>query len=77
MPSSVDDILSRPWAIAAILAGAFMLPVLLGDLFSTEKPRQVAKITAVAAPARAADGDALTIPDLRRAPALPSELAAP
>ncbi len=75
MPSSVDDILSRPWAIVAILAGAFMLPLLLGDLFSGEKPKQVAKIAAVSAPRPAADRDALTIPDLRRAPALPGELA--
>lgn len=74
MPGSVTDILQRPWAIGVVVAGAFMLPLLLADLFGGADPvRQVARVTTE--PARAGDtGDAAAttaIPDLRRAFVLP------
>lgn len=72
MPRLLNEILSRPWAVALVIVGAFVLPLLASDVLGGgEPPRRIALVsTEVAADEEAAPAGA-TIPDLQPAIALP------
>lgn len=73
VPGLLNDVLARPWAIALVLGGAFLLPLLLADaLRGDPAPRQIAGVTTAVVVGEddpAAPG--VRIPDLQPAPALP------
>jgi hypothetical protein len=75
VPGLLNDVLARPWAIALLIGGAFLLPLLLADaLRGAPAPRQIAGVTTAVVTEEDVDGPAapgVRIPDLRPAPALP------
>lgn len=75
----LNDVLARPWAIALVVGGAFLLPLLLADaLRGAPAPRQVARVTtATVVDEQGAAAPGVRIPDLRPAPALPRMQTAP
>lgn len=79
MPGLVNDVLARPWAIALLVGGAFVLPLLFADLVRGDPaPRQVARVTtALVTNERGAAAPGVRIPDLQPAPPLPRMQTAP
>lgn len=79
VPGLLNDVLARPWAIALVVGGAFLLPLLLADALRGEPaPRQIAGVTtAVVIDEQGPAAPGVRIPDLRPAPALPRMQAAP
>lgn len=73
MPSLLTDMLARPWGVALAIVGAFVLPILLADLVSSDEPlRRVAVVSDRVDTSGAGDDAVLPpIPDLRPAARLP------